>query len=230
MNVVRNYYSCGCYTSADVPILSRCTAHNGWVVSRSGHDIVRPRVYKQPKLRICHAEVFDVLQKIKPVDFIFAYAQPHWFSFLRVSTPLGFARARLELLELMSRLSNKAVIVVDPEDYGAIEYQAALLGLKVKARLIPAYVRPEPLKYGMRSKIKVYKIACGIGTGSLPRFGLNSLGKLIDHLDIPDDARILDMSCTHLNQIQISRPDATIIGIIEDAQRFARSIAAGLDA
>ena len=230
MNVVRNYYSCGCYTSADVPILSRCAEHNGWVVARSGYDISQPRVYKQPRLRICHADAFDVLRKIKPVDFAFVYAQSTWFSYLRVVTPLGFARARMELLERLFKVTDKAVIVVDPEDYGALAYQAELLGLKTYTRLIPAYVRPEPLRHGKQPKIKVYKIACAIGVDSLPRFGMSSLNKLIEHLNLKDDARILDMSCTHLDQIQRAMPNATIIGIIEDAQRFSRSIEPRLDA
>lgn len=226
---MRNYYSCGCYTSASVPILTRCSQHNGWVVCRTGHEILKPRMFNQGNLRICHVEVFHLLDTIKPVDFAFAYAPHHWFAASHQLGPRAFAYSRMELFEKLVQKANRSVIVVDPEDFGTVLYQAHLLGIDVDSRLVSSWVYREPLKYEQRKPVKTFKVACGLNTGPLPKFSLKSVHRLFDGLDVAQTARLLDMSCTHLDQIEASRPNATIIGIIEDAQRYARSIASRVE-
>lgn len=225
-DIVRNYYSCGCYTSADVPILSRCEHHDGMVVSRTGGHLGSPRVFsKSPNVRLCNAEILDVMSRLKsPVDLAFCYVEPGLLSFTHMLTPLGFASARVEffaLLKLALSDSGQAVIIVDPEDLGAIYYQARLHKFTAHSRLVPVYFRPDPIRYGRMIAEKTYKVAIGLNTGPLPRFNFKTLLRLIDGLGIPNKSRILDTSCVFLSELEVARPNAKIIGIIEDGKRYS---------
>lgn len=225
-DIVRNYYSCGCYTSADVPVISRCEHHNGWVVSRTGGHLGTPRVFsKSHNVRLCNAEILDVMSKLKSsVDLALCYIEPGLLSFTHMLTPIGFASARLEFFALMQRAlsdSGVAVMFADPEDVGAIYYQARLHKFTVHSRLVPVYFRPDPIRYGRMLAEKTYKVAIGLNTGPLPRFNFKTLHKLIDGLGISDKCRILDTSCIHLSELEAARPNAKIIGIIEDGKRYS---------
>ena len=224
--IVRNYYSCGCYTTADVPVISRCEHHNGWVVCRTGGNIITPRVHvRSPKIRICNAEILDVMAKLKsPVRLVFSYVEPGLFSHAKQYSTYGFSSARLEYFALLKNvLSDKgcAVLIIDPEDLAAVHYQAMLQGFDIDLRLVPVYFRPDPIRYGRMLAEKTYKVAVGLNTGKLPAFNLKRLDKLLDGLRIPERCRILDTNCNYLDGLVEARPDANIIGVIEDGTRYA---------
>lgn len=225
--IVRNYYSCGCYTTADVPVISRCEHHNGWVVNRTGHSIIRPRVFaKASNIRICNAEIYDVMDKLKsPVDILFCYADVELFFHARMMTPVGFAKTRSEFfIRLKQTLGDNgvAVLVIDPEDMAYVYYQATLHGFSVDARLVPVKFRPDPIRYGRVVAEKAYKVAIGINTGPLPGFNFNRMDRLFDGLGIKQKCRILDVGCVFLKEIEGVRPTANIIGVIEDGTRYTR--------
>lgn len=226
---MRNFYNCGCYTADDVPIISRCAEHNGWVIARTDASVTNPRqlvLGKRKRLKIIHHNIYTVLENLsKPLDLIFAYPEFSLFATQHQLSPFGFRNSRMEIFNHVMRLlkpEGQAIFLIDPIDLGSIAYQCNLRKLDFDTRFFPAYIKNEPLFSKQIETHKVYKIAVGINTGPLPRLRLNDLTSFFDALDVPDEARILDLSCIHLSAVQAARPDAKIVGIVEDATRYRR--------
>ena len=226
---MRNFYSCGCYVADDVPVISRCAQHNGWVVCRTNYRVTHPRqLLVGSKVKILHHNLYDVLPHLRrQVDLIFAYPEYDLFAVAHQLSPFGFASQRMEIFEHVQRLlkpEGKAVFIIDPVDLGTMLYQAKLHGFKTYTRFTPVFIKPETLwsKSAEQSISKVYKVAVGLNTGPLPRIRLTDLKPLFDGLGVPDDARILDTSCIFLDRVQAARPESKIVGIVEDASRYQR--------
>lgn len=227
---MRNLYNCGCYVADDVPVISRCAQHNGWVVARVSHQVTRPRQLTYgDKLKIIHHNLYDVLPNLKkPFDFVLAYPEYNLFSAQQQLTAEGFIRSRMELFDHIQRLlkpDSKAVIIVDVCNMASAVYQALLRGFEVHTRFAPVLIKSEPL-YGDVWDERVYKAVIGLNTGPLPRFRLGDATSFFDALEVPDDARILDTSCILLDVLQSARPNAKVVGIIEDGNRYKRTLAA----
>ncbi|MNU95545.1 hypothetical protein D3C71_855650 [compost metagenome] len=226
---MRNFYSCGCYVADDVPVISRCGEHNGFVICRTGWRVTNPRqliIGKRKRLKIIHHNLYDVLERLQtPVDLVFAYPEHDMFVMPHMLTPFGFRNHRLEVFDHVLRLlkpEGKAVFLIDPIDLGSITYQALLRKFEVHTRFFPVYIRPEPLWSRSNEKHKVYKIAVGLNTGPLPKLRVDDLKSFFDGLDVPREARILDLSCIHIGAVKTARPDSTIVGICEDANRYRK--------
>lgn len=226
---MRNYYNCGCYVADDVSIISRCAHHNGWVVARTSFRVTRPRqlvIGKRKLVKIIHHNLFDVLENLKqPFDLVFAYPEADMFGAQHQLTPFGFQNSRMEVFKHLLRLlkpEGKAVFLLDPVDLGSMFYQAALHKFEVHTRFFPVYVRPEPLWSKSTEKHKVYKIAVGLNTGPLPKLRLDNMAPFFDALNVPSEARILDLSCIHIGAVKQARPDSKIVGIVEDANRYRK--------
>jgi hypothetical protein len=229
---VRNFYSCGCYVADDVSIISRCAQHNGWVVARTSWRVERPRQIEGKNTKIIHHNLYDVLPRLKrKVDLVFAYPEADLFSVQQQLSPRGWSHSRMEIFEHIQRLlkpDGKAVFIVDCDHAASAIYQAKLHGFEVHTRFAPVMIKAEPLwaKQPNLEQDKVYKMVVGLNTGPLPRFRLSEAAGFFDGLDIADDARILDTSCILLDVLREARPDAQIMGIIENATRYQRIVEA----
>jgi len=226
---MRNLYSCGCYVADDVPVVSRCGLHNGWVVCRHDCDVTEPQsLVVHKRLKIIHDNLYSVLPKLtKPLDFVFAYPDYRLFGSHTQLTPAGFANARIELFAHLLRLlrpTGMAVFILDVHVSHYCYYQAVLHGFDVHTRLAPVLVKNEPLIH-LPYEERVYKMVLGLNTGPLPSFSPKNPQAFYDALGVPAEARILDISCILLDTVQRARPDSTILGIIEDATRYRRTVA-----
>jgi len=224
---MRNFYNCGCYVADDVSVISRCAHHNGWVVCRTDFRVTRPRQLLLGKhLKVIHHNLYDVMEHLRrPLDLIFAYPEETLFGPQHQLTTFGFQNSRMEIFTHILRLlkpGGKAVFLIDPIDLGSLAYQARLLRFKIDHRFFPVFIKSEPLFAKEITHSKVYKLAVGLNTGPLPKLRLDNLTDFFDGLDIPDDARILDLSCIHLDEVQRARPNSKIVGICEDANRYRR--------
>lgn len=231
---MRNFYSCGCYVADDVPVISRCGEHNGFVICRTNCRVTNPRqliIGKRKRLKIIHHNLYDVLEKLQqPADLVFAYPEHDLFPMAHMLTPFGYRNSRIEVFKHIQRLlkpDGKAVFLVDPIDLGTVLYQAQLRKFEVHTRFFPVVIRPEPLQWSKSNeKFKVYKIAVGLNTGPLPRLRLDDLTPFFDELGVADEARILDLSCIHIGAVKKARPNSKIVGICEDANRYRKFIEA----
>lgn len=233
---MRNFYSCGCYVADDVPVISRCGEHNGFVICRTNWRVTQPRqliIGKRKRLKIIHHNLYDVLTMLKqPVDLVFAYPEHDMFVMPHLLTPFGFRNSRVEVFKHILRLlkpEGQAVFLIDPIDLATVTYQAKLRKFEVHTRFFPVVIRPEPLRWSRSRENetqKVYKIAVGLNTGPLPRLRLDDLAPFFDALSVPDEARILDLSCIHIGAVKKARPNSKIVGICEDANRYRKFIEA----
>lgn len=228
---MRNFYSCGCYTCDDVPIVSRCGEHNGWVVCRTSFRVTNPRQLSGERLKIIHHNLYDVLENLRrPLDLVFAYPEFDLFGAVHQMSDYGWRTQRMEIFEHIKRLlkpDGMAVFVVDVIDLGTTLYQAQLAGFEVFHRFTPVHIKDEPLRF--REEVYegvVYKAVVGLNTGPLPKMRLRDLSSFFDELDVPDEARILDTSCIFLDAVQRARPNSKIVGIVEDASRYQRFLSA----
>lgn len=231
---MRNFYSCGCYTCDDVPVISRCGEHNGWVVSRTSFRVTNPRqLLVGDRLKVIHHNLYDVLEHLKrPLDLVFAYPEYDIFATSHQLSPLGWRTQRMEIFQHLLRLlkpDGQAVFVVDVVDLATVLYQAKLAGFETHNRFTPVQIKDEPLRF--REEVYdgvVYKAVVGLNTGPLPRMRLKDLSSFFDELGVPDDARILDTSCIFLDAVQRARPNSKIVGIVEDASRYQRFLSASV--
>lgn len=226
---MRNFYNCGCYVADDVSVISRCEHHNGWVVARTDFKVTNPRqlvVGKRKRLKVIHHNMYDVLEHLKrPLDLIFAYPEFALFGVQHQLTPFGLRNSRMEVFDHILRLlkpDGKAVFLIDPVDLGVVTYQALLRKFELHTRFFPVFIKSEPLFSKPIEQNKVYKIAVGLNTGPLPKLRMDDLGAFLDALDIPEEARILDLSCIYLASLQRARPKSKIVGIVEDANRYRK--------
>lgn len=223
---MRNFYSCGCYVSDDVPVISRCEHHDGWVVCRTDFQVTHPRQFQKGNLKVIHQNLLDVMPMLKrSLDFAFCYPNPSLFYAPSNMTDRGFAAYRMEFMFHLKRLLSDdgcALFVVDPCDLHVLLYQAYLLDFTCDIRFVPVYVRPDAIRYGPSPKRKVYKVAVGLNTGKLPKIRLDDMGSLVESLGASDAQRALAISSAYLEELIEALPETKILGVVEDAQRYQK--------
>lgn len=229
--LMRNLYSCGCYVVGDVPVLSRCAYHNGYLVASLDNRVTKRQQLKFGNCRIVHEHLSEVLPKLnKPLDFAFSYPESHQFLAHQFCTPLGWTTARIEVFAHLKRLlkpEGKAVFIVDTHILRTVLYQAMLQGFQTDVRFTRVHLKHEPLiNFCTLGDEFVYKAVVGLNTGPLPRFRMTDPTPFFDALEVPETARILDTSCILFDVLQKARPSATLLGIVEDVRRFERYAAA----
>ena len=229
---MRNFYNCGCYVSGDVPVLTRCALHNGWVVARTDCTVNQPRLFRQGRVKVVHDNLLSSLPRLKrKYDLVFSYPEYELLAFAHQLTDLGFARSRMEFFSELTRLlgvDGKAILVLDPDQVAMALYQLRLLGFRPHLRYVPVRIVPEPMKKYKLEQTKYYKVMVGVRTGPLPKFRLASLDSFLTSVGVAENATILDTSGMWMEQLVEARPKSNIIGIVENVSRYRRIVASNV--
>lgn len=145
-----NLYSCGCHATGDIPILTRCAIHNGWIVAAI-EQTRRREVLKTKRVTIWHDTLYNNLRKLPDARFhhIFAYPEHGILFATQHMTRTTWREANIELFAQIKRLlkpGGYATLIVDAHVLHTVLYQArmAKLDFKIGRILFNEFV-PEPL-------------------------------------------------------------------------------------
>lgn len=179
---MKNIYSCGCHAEGDIPILSRCKDHNGYIVAATEHARTR-EVFNKSRLTVWHDTLENNLSRLPDAAFehIFSYPEHDLFYAQSFMTRKAWRDSPMGLFAHIKRLlkpEGYATLVVD---YGALHtvlYQAGLadLDFKVGRTLFKEFI-PEPL-YGKAYEFTDAKVIVDLFVGSrklLPETGAKVL-------------------------------------------------------
>lgn len=145
-----NLYSCGCHAGGDIPILTRCAIHNGWIVAAI-EQARRKEVLKTKRVTVWHDTLYNNLRKLPDGRFhhIFAYPEHDVLFAAQHMTRKAWRDHTIELFAQIKRLlkpNGYATLIVDYSALHTVLYQArmAKLHFKIGRTLFNEFV-PEPL-------------------------------------------------------------------------------------
>lgn len=138
LDTMISLYNCGCYAVGDIPILSRCEEHNGFVVVCHNQNVKEER-FVHRDMTLWQGTLLHNLRKLKAEQFsyIFAYPEHSELYASQFMSPLGWRNMRLEWLAHLKRVLKPGgyiSMIFDPAVTHTVLYQAALLGLSVDVR------------------------------------------------------------------------------------------------
>lgn len=204
-----NLYSCGCHATGDIPILTRCAIHNGWIVAAIDHARQR-EVLKAKRVTVWHDTLPNNLRKLPDGRFhhIFAYPEHDVLYATNYMTRKAWRDSNLEMFAQIKRLlkpGGYATLIVDYFALHTVLYQArmAKLDFRIGRTLFKEFV-PEPL-YGRKYEFTDAKVMVDLFTGEkvkLPESGemvLDISSILLDRtLRRAKDNKVLALcSCPH---------------------------------
>ena len=133
-----SHYSCGCYAVGDIPILSRCTEHNGWIVVQHNQSL-REDKHKNGPVTIWLGALLQQMRKLpdNKFSYIFAYPPHSVLNPMNWMTPKGWRNTRMDLMHELARVLKPGgyiSMVFDPSVSDSIAYHAAQAGLNVDVR------------------------------------------------------------------------------------------------
>ena len=133
-----SYYSCGCHAEGDIPTLSRCEEHDGYVVVCHNQN-VQQRSFKSERGTVWQGTLLHNLRRLKDAQFsyVFAYPEHHVLNAFRWITPKAWRDADMEMMHHLKRIlqpGGYVSIVVDSEVSHTVLYQAAKLKMKIDVR------------------------------------------------------------------------------------------------
>lgn len=138
LDTMISLYNCGCYAVGDIPVLSRCEEHNGYVVVCHNQNVGTDR-FVHRDMTLWQGTLLHNLRRLKAEQFsyIFAYPEHNELSASQWMTPDGWLRMRLEWMAHLKRVLKPGgyiSMIVEPSVTHTVLYQAALLGLRVDVR------------------------------------------------------------------------------------------------
>lgn len=138
LDTMISLYNCGCYAVGDIPVLSRCEEHNGYVVVCHNQNVGTDR-FVHRDMTLWQGTLLHNLRRLKAEQFsyIFAYPEHNELSASQWMTPDGWLRMRLEWMAHLKRVLKPGgyiSMIVEPSVTHTVLYQAALLGLSVDVR------------------------------------------------------------------------------------------------
>lgn len=138
LNTMISLFNCGCYATGDIPTLSRCEEHNGFIVVCHNQNVKHEK-YVHSDMTLWQGTLLHNLRKLKAAQFsyIFAYVEHNELSASKWLTPTGWRNLRLEWMEHLKRVLKPGgyiSMIINPEVVHTVLYQAALLGLSVDVR------------------------------------------------------------------------------------------------
>lgn len=133
-----SYYSCGCYAVGDIPTISRCAEHNGWIVVQHNQNL-REDKFKNGPVTVWLGALLQQLKKLPDEKFSYVYAYPPHTALTPFNwmTPLGWRNARMDLMYHLARILKPGgyiSMVFEPSLINSIAYHAAQHGLKIDVR------------------------------------------------------------------------------------------------
>lgn len=138
LSTMISLYSCGCHATGDIPTLSRCEEHGGYVVVCHNHS-VQKRSLKKGRAILRLDTLLHNLRRLKDnrYSYIFAYPEHHVMHAMAHMTPKAWRDTDMEMMGHLYRVLKPGgyiSIIVDPSVSNTVLYQAAKLGFKVDVR------------------------------------------------------------------------------------------------
>lgn len=228
-----NVYSCGC-TARNVPILTRCSEHNGHVVVLSNSDVPRNRrasvLSSDRKLAVLYDSLLGGMSRVKSesVGLIFTY--PDHFPFVAreavvTSAFLEFPDMFFPECSRVLRDDGHIVLIVEHHILSSVVYCASCSGFNVNSvSTVRMEIKDEPHSQDFLNSFYVYK-ACVVlsrkKSGSKKKMGnveLRNAQRVAEKFHT--GGLILDTSCIHYPFVLASREIAKTIGIVSDHARY----------
>lgn len=145
-----NLYSCGCHAEGDLPVLSRCKEHNGFIIARSGQSRQREEFNAKSAI-VWHDTLENNLCRLPDRSFehIFSYPEHDVFYAYQMSTGKAWRDAEMPMFRHTKRLlrpNGYATFVVDFGVLHTVLYQAGMVGLDYSiGKILYKEFVPEPL-------------------------------------------------------------------------------------
>lgn len=206
-----NLYSCGCHATGDIPIMTRCEQHNGWIVAAI-EQARRKEVLKTRRVTVWHDTLYNNLRRLPDQHFhhIFAYPEHDLLYAYSHMTPKAWREANIELFAQIKRLLKPGGYATLIVDYGALHtvlYQAAMVGLqhKIGKTLLKEFI-PEPM-YSRKYEFTDAKIMVDLFVG--------------EKIKLPESGeRVLDISSILLDRTLRRAKDNKILALCSCPHRF----------
>lgn len=206
-----NLYSCGCYAEGDIPTLSRCEEHNGFIVAVTGKPRTRT-TFKSGRILLWHDSLEENLKRLPDAKFahIFSYPDHDVFYAYHHTAPHAWRNAEPVLLQHLKRLlkpGGYATLIVDGAVLHTLLYHAALVGLDAKVnRVLYKEFVPEPM-YSRSYEFTDAKIMVDIYAG--------------EKKNLPDSGEyVLDTSSILLDRVKRRAKSNKIVALCSCPSRF----------
>lgn len=133
-----NLFVCGCHATGDIPAVSRCATHGGFVVSAYNHTVQR-KVYKHSRMTLVQDSLLNSLRRLPDEKFIHVFSYPEHGLLYAYNwvTPKAWRDLRLEFMSELFRVLKPGgyiTFLLDPNVMHTVVYQAHLLGFGVEIR------------------------------------------------------------------------------------------------
>lgn len=228
-----NVYSCGC-TARNVPVLSRCETHNGYVVVVTNGDVPRSsrasRKSKDGRMVILYDSLLGGMGRLRDSSVGLVFTYPDHFPFAArdsVETQafqdfpdLYFPECRRVLKD-----DGHVVLIVEHNILSSVVYCGVKAGFKVNSvSTVRMKIKDEPFSQDFLNSFYVYK-ACVVlsprKSESRLKVGnveLRNAQKLAEKFHT--SGLILDTSCIHYPFVFASKKIAKTVGIVSDNARY----------
>lgn len=138
LDTMISLFNCGCYATGDIPTLSRCEEHNGFIVVCHNQNVKHEK-FVHRDMTLWQGTLLHNLRKLKAEQFsyIFGYVEHNELSASKWLTPTGWRNLRLEWMAQLKRVlapGGYISLIFDPEVTHTVLYQAELLGMSVDIR------------------------------------------------------------------------------------------------
>ena len=221
-----NLYSCGCTVAGDVPILSRCSEHNTFIVSALVDKVGKRRSFRVENKRIRHYPMREALESFnsKNIKFDLICGYPdhnplHAYNALESGWSI-LRNTEFDDLYLALKSDGHMLLVVEQTVLSRTLYDALLAGFNLNSVSIVSSPTPILPLHKNWPEFYVYKFAILFSKNG-------SSVKLPDYMRLSkvhvklrkllQPKRLLELSCIHKPFLQIADEN---IGICEDLDRY----------
>lgn len=228
-----NVYSCGC-TARNVPILTRCSEHNGHVVVLSNSDVAKDRrassLSQDRKFALLYDSLLGGMSRVKTDSVGLVFTYPDHFPFVAreavvTSAFLDFPDMFFPECNRVLRKDGHIVLIVEYNILSSVIYCAVYNNFKVNSvSTVKMEIMDDPIGHDFLNKYQVYKAAVVLSPKNsksnlrLGNMRLNNAGRIAERFH--DRGTILDTSCIHYPFVLASHKKAPTIGIVSDKKRY----------
>lgn len=135
-----NQFSCGCVMVGDVPTVTRCEDHGGYIVACHNQNVPERRYRnKGGDLNIWQGTLLHNLRRLKDqcFSFVFAYPELNILSPMSWLTHEAWRNTDMEMFRHLKRILKPGgyiSFVVDPSVLHTVTYQASKVGLTIEIK------------------------------------------------------------------------------------------------
>ena len=228
-----NLYSCGC-SATDVPVLSRCKEHNGYVVIVSNNEVpARHRTSfrtKNRKLSLLYCSLLDGMRRLREstVGLIFTY--PDHYPFLardRIDSNnwRDFPDKYFPECKRVLQPDGHVVLIIEHLALASVVYSAIKAGFKIVSQsVVRMVISDEPVDSTFLNDFYVYKVCLVLthrahdSNKSIGDIQLKNVGRHIANFHT--GGLVLDTSCIHYPVVIAAHKVTRTVGIVSDWKRY----------